>query len=391
MSEETVVRDETAMSEEMRMSEETSGGETTMSEVTATGEEATMRDATASPTRRRFLATTAGVALGAGLLARPAAAQGGGGVDLAAWFENTDGVGEVVDARGKSTVEIAVGAKGNGGAFAFDPAAVRVDPGTTVVWKWTGQGGTHNVAAENGAFTSDYYAEAGKTYEYTPKKTGVVPYACVPHKAMGMKGALVVGDAQVSLDGAGEGGAGNGTAGGDGAASDGEGSGEGKGEGDPARTFGGWLENTDNYDGVVDKRGENRVTVKVGAKGNGGEFAFEPAAVHVDPGTTVVWKWVGDAGAYDVVDETLGYHSERVAGPGHRFAMRFGGGGVSTYECETYGDRGMRGVVVIGDPNDRVISDAGKAALGGGALAFVAPLLYGLRLHAKNTTGPDHD
>ena len=49
-----------------------------------------------------------------------------------------------------------------------------------------------------------------------------------------------------------------------------------------------WFEGVSNYDGVVDETGSSEVTVEVGAEGNDGAFAFGPAAVRVDPGTTVV-------------------------------------------------------------------------------------------------------
>jgi hypothetical protein len=35
--------------------------------------------------------------------------------------------------------------------------------------------------------------ESGFTFEQTFDETGVTKYACVPHKMMGMKGAVVVG------------------------------------------------------------------------------------------------------------------------------------------------------------------------------------------------------
>lgn len=44
------------------------------------------------------------------------------------------------------------------------------------------------------------------------------------------------------------------------------------------------------HDGVVDETVEDSVTVAVSAEGNGGSVTFEPAAVGVDPGTTVVWE-----------------------------------------------------------------------------------------------------
>jgi halocyanin-like protein len=101
-----------------------------------------------------------------------------------------------VDKTGQKRVTITVGAEGNGGSFAFSPAAVRVDPGTTVVWEWSGNGGFHNVVAEDGSFESEMTGEAGFTFERTFEDAGVVKYACAPHETMGMKGAVVVGSSR---------------------------------------------------------------------------------------------------------------------------------------------------------------------------------------------------
>jgi len=145
--------------------------------------------------RRTFLRGVAGAGTlavaGAGASA-PAAAQDSGG-DLDSWFEDVSNYDGVVDETGSAEVTVGVGAKGNDGAFAFGPAAVRVNPGTTVVWKWTGNGGSHNVAAEDGDFESETVGEAGHTFEQTFDEEGVYKYACTPHKPMGMKGAVVVG------------------------------------------------------------------------------------------------------------------------------------------------------------------------------------------------------
>ncbi|MDL5363128.1 halocyanin domain-containing protein [Halalkalicoccus sp. NIPERK01] len=325
------------------------------------------RDQDVDLSRRRFLATTAGVtagtALGVSQLARSAVASSES--DLSTWFANTDNATEIVDWRGQSRVEVTVGATGNGGALAFEPAAIRVDPGTTVVWTWSGQGGVHNVVAKDGSFESEYYAEAAESFEFAPDAEGVIRYACAPHESTGMKGVLVVGDVEASLS----------TAAGA----------KSPGESTPVETFDGWLAGTDNYDGVVDLRGESEVTVKVGADGNGGAFAFEPAAIHIDPDTTVVWEWVGDK-EYDVTDTDLGYHSDLISGPGHRFAMEFDGDGLSTYECTTYGEQGMRGVVLVGEGPVSVLSTLGLAIIGGGGALIALPPLYGLRLHIQDTT-----
>jgi halocyanin-like protein len=99
--------------------------------------------------------------------------------------------GSVADKTGTDTVEIAVGAGKSG--LAFDPAAVRVSPGTTIRWQWTGGGGAHNVVAKNGAFDSGQ-PQVGSdiTYTKTLDQSGAYPYFCVPHRHLGMKGAVVV-------------------------------------------------------------------------------------------------------------------------------------------------------------------------------------------------------
>jgi plastocyanin len=78
--------------------------------------------------RRTFLRGAAG----AGTLAvagasAPAAARDSGG-DLDSWFEGVSNYDGVVDETGNAEVTVEVGAKGNNGAFAFGPTAVRVDP-----------------------------------------------------------------------------------------------------------------------------------------------------------------------------------------------------------------------------------------------------------------------
>ena len=117
---------------------------------------------------------------------------GDGSAEFDGWFDDVGNYDGVVDETGSSEVTVTVGAQGNGGGFAFSPAAVRIDAGTTVVWEWTGDGGSHNVVAEDGSFESEQTDEAGHTFEYEFGDSGTYKYACVPHKAMGMKGAVVV-------------------------------------------------------------------------------------------------------------------------------------------------------------------------------------------------------
>ena len=96
------------------------------------------------------------------------------------------------DFRGEESVEVAVGAGDDG--LLFEPAAIMVDPGTEVVWEWTGEGGEHNVESEEGEeLESDLTDEEGFTYEHTFEEEGEVTlYVCTPHEAQGKKGAVAV-------------------------------------------------------------------------------------------------------------------------------------------------------------------------------------------------------
>lgn len=110
--------------------------------------------------------------------------------DVEAFLADARGYQGLVDWTGKESVTVEVGACEDG--LSFYPAAVQVDPGTTVRWLWTGQGGAHNVVAESGDFESEIIAEKGETFERTFEESGTSLYYCAPHRALGMKGAVVV-------------------------------------------------------------------------------------------------------------------------------------------------------------------------------------------------------
>ncbi|WP_233752281.1 MULTISPECIES: halocyanin domain-containing protein [Halostella] len=116
--------------------------------------------------------------------------RGSDGLD--GWFDDVDNYDGIVDRTGEDEVSVQVGSQANGGGFGFGPAAVSVSPGTTVVWEWTGEGGSHDVQADNGSFASQMTDEAGHSFAHTFDGTGTTKYYCMPHKAMGMKGAVVV-------------------------------------------------------------------------------------------------------------------------------------------------------------------------------------------------------
>jgi len=114
-------------------------------------------------------------------------------------FTELEGVdGGIEDLRGQSEVTVEVGASGNGGNVAFSPAGIWVDPGTTVIWEWTGEGGDHNVVATDGPapLESELIGEAGATYEFefTEEHAGITNYQCEPHASLGMLGAVAVGE-----------------------------------------------------------------------------------------------------------------------------------------------------------------------------------------------------
>jgi len=106
--------------------------------------------------------------------------------------------GSVEDARGESAVTVEVGAGSEGLAFA--PTGLWVDPGTTVTFEWTGEGGGHNVMVEETPEESDWGGyetvedEGGFTYEHTFEVEGVYEYYCQPHQQLNMLGAIGVGD-----------------------------------------------------------------------------------------------------------------------------------------------------------------------------------------------------
>ena len=151
--------------------------------------------------RRDFIRTAGGTAgataaVSAGVGTAAASEEGGGGgggPDFGGYLGDANNYdGSVVDATGQGEVTVEVGAGSTG--LAFGPAAVHVDAGATVVWEWTGEGGAHNVVAEDADFESGSpVGQAGTTYEYTFEEDGIYNYYCQPHKGSGMLGSIVVG------------------------------------------------------------------------------------------------------------------------------------------------------------------------------------------------------
>jgi halocyanin-like protein len=148
--------------------------------------------------RRTFLRTSAGAAAAtAAVAAGSANAAAQGDIDYGGWFEDVSNYdGTTVDATGQSTVTVEVGTEGNNGNFAYSPPAVLVDPGTTVVFEWTGEGGQHNVVEDGGGYESELFQEAGVHYAVQFEGEGISKYLCSPHRSLGMKGAVAVGSGE---------------------------------------------------------------------------------------------------------------------------------------------------------------------------------------------------
>jgi halocyanin-like protein len=110
----------------------------------------------------------------------------GGSQEYGDWFENVDNDDGEADRTDESTVTVAVGADDG---FAFEPAAIRVTTGTTVVWEWTGEGVAITSSSAPARSRASTTATKAPPSEYTLEDPGLFPYSCEPHREMGMKGS----------------------------------------------------------------------------------------------------------------------------------------------------------------------------------------------------------
>lgn len=97
--------------------------------------------------------------------------------------------GSITDRTGESEISIDVGP---GGDFAYDPALVAIDSGTSVTWEWRSSG--HTVTSEQtpGETEFDIPSRDGQEFTETFETPGNVLYYCSPHRGAGHLGALVV-------------------------------------------------------------------------------------------------------------------------------------------------------------------------------------------------------
>ncbi len=154
---------------------------------------------------RRTVVKTVGSGIVLGGISTAATAQDGDEPDYGDWFDDVENYEETEDLTGEDEATVDVGA---GDGFQFDPPAIRIDQGATVIWEWTGEGGGHNVVhvpedeeeqeiegatgADEPLFESEIVSDEGFTFEYQFEETGTYLYVCEPHRQQGMKGAVVV-------------------------------------------------------------------------------------------------------------------------------------------------------------------------------------------------------
>ncbi|SFS06232.1 halocyanin domain-containing protein [Halomicrobium zhouii] len=240
--------------------------------------------------------------------------------DLDAWLADANGYDGTIPGAGlDDSVSIWVGddVTGDGNHLAFGPPAVKVTPGTTVYWEWTGHGGEHNVVSVDGAFESGepFEGNTGTIFEHTFDETGTYRYVCEAHEDEGMKGAVVVATPP-STD---------------------------------YPVVNEWLANGSSWDGTIaDETDVETTTVMVGAEALRGAFAFSPPAVKIAAGTTVSWEWTGEGGGHDVVFEDADIRTDDIsAEPGVHFEHTFEQSGVYRYACRPHEGIGMKGAVVV--------------------------------------------
>lgn len=113
-----------------------------------------------------------------------------------------------------------------------------------------------------------------------------------------------------------------------------------------------WLSATSNYTGdIQDLRSEDQVDVQVGTESENGNFSFSPPAIRIQTGTEVFWQWTGRGGAHNVQARRGQFRSGNPReGGGISFTHTFDETGMYLYECEVHTNFGMRGAIIVEEP-----------------------------------------
>jgi halocyanin-like protein len=155
--------------------------------------------------------------------------------------------------------------------------------------------------------------------------------------------------------------------------------GGGEGGGTEVPVFGSYLGDANGYAeaDTVDARGEESVTVAVGAGDT--SLAFDPATIWVSPGTTITWEWTGEGGGHNVVTnegpaelDSGDLVSEE--GATYEYEVTEEDAGITTYKCEPHETQGMKGGIAVGDDVETTTVDTG----GGGPSVTIPDEALGL-------------
>ncbi len=161
------------------------------------------------------------------------------------------------------------------------------------------------------------------------------------------------------------GGGGNGN-GDDGNGGNGNGGGNGDGNTVPGSEYPSideWMTETSigaadaTYNGeLMDLRGQDSVTIEVGAQGNNGFYAYAPNAIVVSQGTEITWVWTGKGQTHNVEaipGEQLGESDYEfssgtpVADEGTEYKQTMDKAGIALYHCEPHLALGMKGGIAV--------------------------------------------
>ena len=84
----------------------------------------------------------------------------------------------------------------------FSQEIVRINAGDTVFWKATNKGHNVEFVSKNGVpeGVEKFKSKIGKDTDFTFTIPGIYAYWCVPHKAMGMIGFVIVDEDLSNLD-----------------------------------------------------------------------------------------------------------------------------------------------------------------------------------------------
>jgi halocyanin-like protein len=137
-----------------------------------------------------------------------------------------------------------------------------------------------------------------------------------------------------------------------------------------------------NVGSYTDARGQDEVTISVGAGSNG--LAFDPTLVWVDEGTTITWEWTGAGGSHNVQTVDGGgpaslNSGEAVGEEGYTYEYETSGedAGITHYHCVPHTAVGMHGGIAVGE--DVATVETG----GGGSTGWPEDIAkVGVPLHA---------